>query len=63
MALGIRNERAETRTLEEIMAISLRCRNLPDIDTRSPDTILGYSGTGNDRRSIKRSPDPKRKEP
>ena len=63
MALSIRNERAEKRVFEEIMAISLRCRNLPDIDTRSPDAILGYGGTDDDRSRTERSPAPKRKQP
>ena len=31
---------------ERIMDISLRCRNLPDIDTRAADEILGYNEQG-----------------
>lgn len=31
---------------ENIMDISLRCRNLPDIDTSAADEILGYNEKG-----------------
>lgn len=30
----------------EILAIARRCAALPDIDTRSPDEILGYDDDG-----------------
>ncbi len=32
--------------LDEIMVISRRCSALPDLDTRSPDEILGYDEHG-----------------
>lgn len=32
--------------LDEIMAISRRCSALPNLDTRSPDEILGYDEHG-----------------
>lgn len=32
--------------LDEIMIISRRCSALPDLDTRSPDEILGYDEHG-----------------
>ena len=31
---------------EEIMQISERCQQLPDIDSRTPDEILGYDHFG-----------------
>ena len=30
----------------EIMTISKRCSNIPDLDPRTPDEILGYDQTG-----------------
>lgn len=39
--------RARGRQLgEELLEIAERCAALPDIDTRSPDEILGYGETG-----------------
>lgn len=31
---------------EEILEIARRCASLPDLDTRSPDEILGYDENG-----------------
>lgn len=31
---------------QEIMTISERCSNIPDLDPRTPDEILGYDQTG-----------------
>lgn len=31
---------------EDIMDISERCAALPDLDTRSPDEIIGYNSNG-----------------
>jgi antitoxin VapB len=31
---------------EEIMTISKRCSTLPDLDSRTPDEILGYNQSG-----------------
>ncbi len=31
---------------ETLKAISLRCSELPDLDTRAPDEILGYDEKG-----------------
>jgi antitoxin VapB len=50
-ALEERLERLQGRRtapdlFEEIMAISKRCAALPDVDTRSPDEILGYDENG-----------------
>lgn len=42
----LRGRRTPQNTVDEIMAISSRCRNLPDIDPRSPDAILGYDRDG-----------------
>ena len=32
--------------MEDINTISRRCSNLPDLDTRTPDEILGYNDNG-----------------
>ncbi len=34
------------RLVEELMEIGRRCAALPDIDTRTPDEILGYDENG-----------------
>ena len=39
----LRSRRTTANVVEEIMAISQRCRSLPDIDQRSPEEILGYN--------------------
>ena len=39
--------RGPVKNLEqEIMTISIRCSNIPDLDPRTPDEILGYNQTG-----------------
>ena len=39
--------RGPVKNLEqEIMTISKRCRNIPDLDHRTPDEILGYNQNG-----------------
>ncbi len=39
--------KARTRSIaEEIHAIAKRCAALPDLDTRSPDEIIGYDEHG-----------------
>lgn len=42
----LRRFRQVNSKLDEIMAISHRCSALPDLDTRSPDEILGYDEHG-----------------
>lgn len=42
----LRRFRKADSKLEEVMAISRRCSALPDLDTRSPDEILGYDAHG-----------------
>ncbi len=42
----LRRFRTVNSRLDEIMAISRRCSALPDLDTRSPDEILGYDEHG-----------------
>lgn len=42
----LRGQRTVTDTAREIMKISMRCRALPDLDTRPPDSILGYDENG-----------------
>ena len=42
----LRGKRTLTDTAREILKISKRCSSLPDIDTRSPDQILGYNQNG-----------------
>lgn len=42
----LRRFRRANSKLEEIMVISRRCSALPDLDTRSPDEILGYDEHG-----------------
>jgi antitoxin VapB len=38
--------RAAPDLVERLLEISHRCRSLPDLDTRSPDEILGYDERG-----------------
>ena len=38
--------RAAPALAEEIMAVSRRCRALPDLDSRSADDILGFGDSG-----------------
>jgi len=42
----IKGRRAATNLVDEIMAVSHRCRALPDLDTRPADEILGYDKDG-----------------
>ncbi len=42
----IRGRRTATDTAEEIIRISKRCSQIPDLDERSPDEILDYDPTG-----------------
>jgi hypothetical protein len=36
----------DSTLLQDMIAISKRCAALPDLDTRSPDEILGYNEFG-----------------
>jgi antitoxin VapB len=38
--------RSVRRLEEELRAISQRCSNLPDFDTRSPEEIIGFDEHG-----------------
>ncbi|MDA3956829.1 type II toxin-antitoxin system VapB family antitoxin [Oceanispirochaeta sp.] len=40
------SKEADPFLLERIKAISNECASLPDLDTRSPDEILGYDQDG-----------------
>ncbi len=42
----LRGRRISSNTFQEIMNISNRCRSLPDVDSRTPDEILGYNKNG-----------------
>jgi len=42
----LKNRRSVPDLAEAVMAISRRCRSLPDLDTRDVDEILGYDGRG-----------------
>ena len=42
----LKGSRTADSTFEKIMAVSKRCSSLPDLDTRSPDEILGYNENG-----------------
>ena len=42
----LRGRRTVKDLEEEIMTISKRCSSLPDLDSRTPDEILGYNQTG-----------------
>jgi antitoxin VapB len=44
--LRVSGRRHRASRLEEIMEISRRCAALPDLDTRSPDEIIGYDEHG-----------------
>ena len=41
-----RGRRTALSVTERILRISARCRQLPDVDTRPPDQILGYDEDG-----------------
>ncbi len=42
----LREKETVTITPDAIMRIAERCKNLPDLDPRSPDEILGYDKVG-----------------
>ena len=42
----LRGRRNVSNLEKEIMNISKRCSSLPDLDSRSPDEILGYNKEG-----------------
>jgi len=42
----LKGRRTGVNVEDEIMAISRRCAALPDIDTRTPEAILGYNSDG-----------------
>jgi antitoxin VapB len=42
----LRGRRNVSNLEKEIMTISKRCSSLPDLDSRSPDEILGYNKEG-----------------
>jgi antitoxin VapB len=42
----LKGRRSAPDLTEAVMAISRRCRSLPDLDTRSADEILGYDENG-----------------
>ena len=42
----LRESAAVSITRDTIMRIAERCKNLPDLDQRSPDEILGYDKAG-----------------
>ena len=39
-------KRSAPRVRDELLAIGRRCAALPDLDTRSPEEILGYDEIG-----------------
>jgi antitoxin VapB len=41
-----KGKRGAPRIRDELLTIGRRCAALPDLDTRSPDEILGYDETG-----------------
>ena len=43
---SFRAQDAAAISLDAIMRIAERCKNLPDLDKRSTDEILGYNETG-----------------
>jgi len=49
----LRGRRRAPDLVEEILDISRHCRDLPDVDMRSPDEILGYDrhGTFNENKN------------
>ena len=42
----VKGRRAAGDLTEDILAVSRRCRALPDQDVRTPDEILGYDKNG-----------------
>lgn len=44
--LRVLGRKTEPDLVERIMEIGRRCAALPDLDTRSPDEIIGYDDIG-----------------
>ena len=44
--LRVQGKKAPLELQEVLLKIAHRCANLPDIDKRSPDEILGYDDIG-----------------
>jgi len=44
--IRLSGRRTATEVAQEIRRIGSRCAALPDMDTRSPDEILGYNADG-----------------
>jgi antitoxin VapB len=42
----LRRARGKRRLADELNEIALHCASLPELDTRTPDEILGYEGDG-----------------
>jgi antitoxin VapB len=42
----IRNRRVEQDLAAQLMEIAARCREMPDLDSRSAEEILGYDADG-----------------
>lgn len=42
----VRRERSQRRLADELDEIALRCSQLPVLDPRTPDEILGYDENG-----------------
>ncbi len=42
----LRRDQTGASLAEELLSIGDHCAALPDVDTRSPDAILGYDETG-----------------
>lgn len=42
----LKGRRSPKDTVHDILSISRRCASLPDLDTRSPEEILGYDDDG-----------------
>ena len=41
-----RSNRAQTQLEKDLLRIAHQCASLPDLDTRTPDEILGYDAEG-----------------
>ncbi len=44
--LSLKTPNTTTITRDAILKIAARCKNLPDLDPRNADEILGYGKTG-----------------
>lgn len=42
----LRRARGKRRLADELNEIALHCASLPELDTRTPDEILGYNDDG-----------------